>query len=180
MSKEHWHDYAWAPLPWDEIFERVWHQEDDSIYRVPFTGYAHLVRTAEVPPYVPAGPGVPYLEPYINSLDDADRPRLTDRWHGASRMTIEGDIPDGFAVSVQVSHHPGWHAFQDGTPVPVTQDPIGFLLLHPTPARASTIELRFTGSRQQKLFTAFSALCWVGAVAMLIRSLRRQPPILEK
>lgn len=172
-SREHWRDFAANPLPFDTMFERVWHAEDDSIYRVPFTGYAHLVRDAELPPYRPIGPGVPYLDPYIRALDDPAR-RLAARWVGSSQMTIEGRFPDGFAVSVLVAHDPGWRASQEGAQIPIEKDAAGFLVLRPRASKAAVVDLAYAGSIQQKLLTGVSAAVWLAALATLYRTRRRR------
>jgi hypothetical protein len=170
-SREHWRDMT-SVLPWDTMLERVWHEEDDYVYRVPFTGYAHLIRAGEGPAYVPIGPGLPYLKPLINALDDPRRQHLDSRWHGSSRMTIEGAIPSGYLVFVQVSHHAGWRAYQNDVSIHVEKSPAGYLVLHPTPADRSIIDLRFVGSTQQKTFTALS---FAACLAVLVTLLRKRP-----
>jgi hypothetical protein len=169
-SREHWRDFAANPLPWDEIIERVWHAEDDSIYRVPFSGYAHLARAGEVLTHLPIESGVEYAKPFLAAIADPSRPRVAARWKGASRMSIEGDVPEGFLMPVLVSHDPGWRAVQDGVEIPIERDGAGFLVLRPRPARTSTVELVFQGSIEQKVFTGISALVWLVAIRFRFRS----------
>ena len=173
-SREHWKDYAAGQLPFDQMLEPVWREEDDTIYRVPFQGYAHLIRDRQRVRYRPINHGVDYLDPYFEALDGPDRALLTDRWEGPNRMTIDGPIPTATVVSVMVSYHPGWCAKQNGKPVPVEPDGMGYMVLRPEIAAQSRIELDYTGSAEQKAFTAVSVVAWMVALAALRGSLRRK------
>ena len=42
-SREHYRDFK-NPRKFDGLLEAVWHEEDDTIYRVPFSSLAHVVR----------------------------------------------------------------------------------------------------------------------------------------
>ena len=63
-SKEFYRDQK-NPTKFEGLLERVYHQEGDSIYRVPFTSYAHLVRKDEIPAALPVGGNVKLIEPYL-------------------------------------------------------------------------------------------------------------------
>jgi len=56
-------------------------------------------------------------DPYSLAIDDTSRPKLTASWRGSSRLNVQGPIPEGQWVSVQVNHDPDWHAEQDGRPI---------------------------------------------------------------
>ena len=173
-SREHWKDYAAGQLPFDLMLERVWREEDDNIYRVPFQGYAHLIRERQRLRYPPIRRGADYLDPYFEVLDSSERGALKDRWEGPNRLAIEGPIPMATVVSVMVSYDSGWRARQNGKPIPVEKDGMGYMVLRPESAEMSRIDLHYVGSAEQKAFTAVSAVAWVVALTALRRSLRRK------
>ena len=107
------------------------------------------------------------LERYVAATEDATRPLLRMRWLGTNVMAIEGQVPPGKLISVQVNAHPGWRAFQDGREIAIHGDNLGFMVLHATPAAATRIELQYRGTLEQRLMALVSALAWTSAVLSL-------------
>jgi hypothetical protein len=140
-SREHYRDFK-NPRKFEGLLEAVWREEDDVIYRVPFPSLAHLAGTA------PAA--------------------LPVTWRGPSELGIEGAIPAGQVVSLLVNYDPGWMASQDGRPIAIDQDGLGFMVLRANPSQAARIELQFRSSLEQRLMAAVSLLCWLGSLAALI------------
>jgi uncharacterized membrane protein YfhO len=85
-------------------------------------------------------------------------------------MAIEGQVPPGKLIAVQVNAHPGWHAFQDGREIAIDRDKLGFMVLRAAPAAATHIELQYRGTIEQRLMTLVSALAWTGAILSLFLS----------
>ncbi len=167
-SREFYRDFR-NPAKFEGLLERVYVREGDVVYRVPFVSYAHLVRPEEMPGRVPTGRDAVLLESYVKAIEDPERPKLESRWAGASALEIRGRVPEGMRVSVQVTHHPGWKAFQDGAPVPVEKDALGFLLLKPRPAPQASIRLIFESGLGTKIAAAISVLAWLGGIAWWFR-----------
>ncbi len=171
-SREYYRDFKF-PNEFDGVLERVYHRDGDSVYRVPFHGYAHLLRPRELPPRLPLATDLKLMEPALAAMDDPARPRLESRWHGTSELAIEGPIPEGMLVWVQVTHDPGWRAFQDDRQIPTAVDKLGFLVLWPRPAPHSRIALRYDGTREQKVMAGISGVAWLCALGRLWWSRRR-------
>jgi hypothetical protein len=169
-SEEHWRDFA-DPTRIDTTLERVWQEGDNQIYRVPFAGWAHLVGPAEYPQGRVLNENARVLEPLVAAMDDPAR-RLETAWQGVSRLSIQGAIPDGLLVSTRVAHDEGWRATQDGRPLPVEADAMGFVMLRPAPSSATAIELSFQPPAEQVFMTVVSALAWVGAILLVARERR--------
>ena len=85
---------------------------------------------------------------------------------------MTGAAPPGHLVAVQVNADPGWRATQDGHEIPITQDKLGFVVLHPTPAATTQIELRFQGTLEQRLMAALCALAWIASLVAFFRTRR--------
>ncbi|MBI3280714.1 MAG: hypothetical protein HYZ57_12830 [Acidobacteria bacterium] len=164
QSAEPYHDYS-NPRKFEGVLERVFHTADDSVYRVPFRSLAHVVRENEYPEY----PHQAWMHAFAAALIDPARPRLAASFHGASEIEIRGAVPPGTFVSVLVSYDPGWRAEQDGKPVSIAPDPLGFMKLAPATSPDTRIVLRFGPTAEQIVFAATSALAWLGAVGLLLR-----------
>jgi hypothetical protein len=104
------------------------------------------------------------LTRYVAAIEDAARPALRARWMDTSTLLVTGAAPPGHLVAVQVNADPGWRATQDGHEVPITQDKLGFVVLHPTPAATTQIELRFQGTLEQRIMAALCALAWIASL----------------
>jgi hypothetical protein len=150
----------------------VFETEDDRVYELPFASPAHLVGPEEV--MAPGRP--PAMELYVRAIEDAARPRLKVEWSGARALAVEGPVPEGMLVSLQVNEDPGWTAVQDGRPIAIASDGMGFMLLRPAPAAQARIELRYEGTGEQRAMAAVSALAWLGAIGAVLRRRREGRP----
>ncbi len=166
QSKEHYRDFK-NPWKFEGLLETVFSEGDDRIYRIPFRSLAHLVRPEELPEYPPIGGYLRFLHAYVAALDDASRPSLSANWRGGSRLDIEGHVPEGMLVALSVSFYEGWKATQDGKTIPIETNKLGFITLRPDASPAARIELRFDGTREQRVMAGVSALTWVAALAGL-------------
>lgn len=172
-SQEYYRDFK-NPRKFDGLLEAVHRDGDNVVYRLPFTSLAHLVRPEELPEEPPVGGYLEYLNPYVAAIDDPSRPKLQTRWGETSELQIEGPFPEGMRVSVQVTHDPGWVAHQDGRRLSIEPDRLGFMVLDPDPAPAGRIEMKYSGTTEQRLMGALSALAWIGGVGALW--IRRRAP----
>ncbi|MBM3794194.1 MAG: hypothetical protein FJW31_09000 [Acidobacteria bacterium] len=170
-SREHWRDVQNPELV-TALLEPVWKEGEDAIYRVPFRDLANFIRPVELPPGIPVGQHSGYIEPYIQAMEDADRPALTTRWDGVNALEIAApSVPAGMLITLRVSYDGGWRATQDGQPIPIATDYLGNILLTPrASAGPSRVRLHFSGSRQQMAGTLVSLL----AAAWCIRAVRRE------
>jgi hypothetical protein len=168
QSREYYRDFAspgdFAGLP------VAWHEQDDTIYTVVQPSLAHVVFAAELPKY-----RVPWaMASLAAAVDDPARPRLTAAWQDQNTLRITGAILPQALVYVHVSHHPGWRATQDGRPVTIERDNLGFMIVRAGATAQSTIELHYGGTTEQRVMAAISALAWMAALAALFRRRGRQ------
>lgn len=170
-SQEHWRDIRDHDLVAGKL-EPVWRDADDAIYRVPFHGLANFVLPAEVSFGIPVAKVAGYLVPYVHAMDNPDRPRITAESQGNNRIVLRSpEVQKGYLVTLRVSHHPGWRAWQDGRPIPVKSDPMGNLLLESRASeRASEIRLEYGPGWQQLTGTGLSLL----AAAACIMGIKRE------
>jgi uncharacterized membrane protein YfhO len=82
-------------------------------------------------------------------------------------LQVEGAIPEGRVISLQVNYDPGWRASQDRRPIPIERDRLGFMVLRANPSDAAHVELSYRGTLEQWLMAVLSALCWIGSIVAL-------------
>jgi hypothetical protein len=167
-SREHYRDFK-NPHKFYGILEKIWSEEDDAIYRVPFSSLAHVVEARELSLGQPYGVLSP-LDPYPAAIADPARPKLTATWSGVSDLWVQGPIPEGRLASVQVNHDPGWRAEQDGRAIPVERDLLGYLVLHANASPMAHIHLRYRGRPEQYIMAAVSAIAWIGSLVFFMKS----------
>ena len=177
-SREHYRDFK-NPGKFEGLLKAVYRHQDDVIYQLPGASLAHLVRPGELPQFPLMAGYLFLLQTYVTALDDPRRPDVKTNWRQTDDLLVEGPVPEGMVVSLQVTHDPGWTAFQQGHPVRIEKDKLGFMTLHARPSPSARIELRYRGTREQRMMAALSALAWAGALGGLLvrrRLLRRQSP----
>ena len=161
-SREHYRDFP-HPAEFANALPRVWQEEDDAIYAMPAPALAHLLHPAELPPWHHPRK----LLVYGAALDDTARPRLQATWEDAATLRIEGSVPPGMLIEVQVTDDSGWTAMQDGREIPRRTDMLGYIVLEAAPAAATTIRLHYRGTTEQRVMAGISAAAWIVAIAAL-------------
>jgi hypothetical protein len=167
-SKEYYRDFV-HPERLEEL-PVVYREGDDTIYRLPVPRLAQSVKPEELP-----GKDV---EPYVTAMGDAGRPVLRTQWLNTSTLVLDGETLPDHLVALQVNYDPGWHATQDGREIDTAEDRLGYLVLHATASPATHIELRYRGTREQRVMATLSALAWlllVGQAASLRRVVKTRP-----
>jgi len=171
-SREHYRDFK-NPRKFEGLLEVVWREEDDTIYRVPFSSLAHVVSPKELSIWHPMVL-LPAADPYSLAIADSSRPKLSVSWGGSSRLDVQGPIGEGQVVSLQVNYDPDWRAEQDGRPVVIERDRLGYMVLRAEASPAALIHLRYRGSLEQRIMAALSALVWIGCMAFAVGQLTGQ------
>jgi hypothetical protein len=134
LSREYYRDFK-NPRQFDGVLEPVWREEDDTIYKVPFSGVA--------------GAG-------LNAF-----------WQGPSDLWLEGPLPRSQPVSVKVNYDPGWRSEQDGRPIPVERDGLGFARLRANGSPMGRIHLKYRGTLEQYSMALLSAIAWIAGLAAM-------------
>ncbi len=171
-SKEYYRDFV-RPERVAKVLPPVYHIDDDTIYALPPHSLAHLVSPAEVAT-VDAREHVETLGAYVAAMEDPARPPLQAKWLDPSALDVTGPAPAGQLMAVQVNADPGWRATQDGREIGMTRDSLGFIVLHPAPAAAARVELRYHGTGEQRGMAALSAVAWIVSLGALFTSLRKR------
>jgi hypothetical protein len=166
-SREYYRDF-FRPERIANTLQPVYHLEDDTIYALPVRSLAHVISPSEM---IRADPVVhpDALQPFVSAIDDPARPLLTMNWSDPSHFSVSGAMPGGNIVAVQVTANGGWRATQDGRPLAIDTDRLGFMVLRPRPSSASRIEFSYIGTKEQRIMAGVSGLTWIAAILLLFR-----------
>jgi hypothetical protein len=163
-SDEHYRDYT-NPMKFDGALPRVHTDGDTWTYRVPFRSMAHLVRPDEQPPDAHRD----RIAGYVAAIDDSSRPMLNFRWVSNSLLEVTGPVPNGHDVAMAITYESGWEATQDGVPLRLWPNKLGFLVAGPRPSRNSVIRFEYRGTPEQRACAVLSLSVWIGTFLYLRR-----------
>jgi hypothetical protein len=96
------------------------------------------------------------VEKYVAALEDGSLPEAEFRWQGANRIHIRTEASPGQAISVQVTHHPGWHAKANGTSRQIEADGLGLMWLEPRCSGPCDVQLEYDGGAELRIDPANS------------------------
>jgi hypothetical protein len=185
-SQELWRGFG-HPKKFDGILPALWSVDDVTIYRVPLRSdsLAHVVPVSALVRRAPSGPrDTGDVEKYGAALEDRSLPAVEFRWEGRNRIHISAVAWPGQAVSVQVTHHPGWHAKANGISRQIKADGLGLMWLQPGCNGPCDVQLEYDGGTELLICRLLSAVAlaalvvfflW-GAVRAALRSLRGKDP----
>jgi hypothetical protein len=158
-SQEYWKPFAHAKK-FDGMLPVLWREDDVTIYKIPqrSASLAHVVPESALVRGNPAT--AEEIEPYTAALDDETLPAAESDWDGRNRMRIRTSISAGQVISIQVSHHPGWHASVNGRTAELHRDGLGLMSLKPPDIGPCDILLNYDGGTELRLarYLSYSAL----------------------
>lgn len=171
-SSEYFRDTR-LPEKYEGVLPRVHDNRGDRIYRLPYSGLAHLVDPIDtvVDPPLKAGPRA--LSRYLAAIHNPRVPRILTYSPSPSKLELRTPVPLGKILSVQMNYHPGWRVTQDGKPIATGSDALGFLLARVEPSANAHVVLEFQATRETRLFGWLSLLAWVVSFALCGRMLWR-------
>jgi len=175
-SREHYHPVV-NPHKFDGILPVLWHEEDDTIFRVPqrSQSLAHVIpRDAVVVRKPIHGLNTEPAKAYVAALDDTTLPLADLTWLSPSRGVIRTAMQPGHVISVQETWMPGWEARVGGRKVPVRGDQLGLMVIEPGCAGPCQIDLSFGVTREGWICRVLSAGVTLLAVAALLIPRRRR------
>jgi hypothetical protein len=153
----------------------LWREGDDVIYGIPArsTSLAHVMARGDLVRHrlnIPVH--LEEVERYVSALEKPSYPLAEIEWHRPARGTVKADLTQGQVLSLQICHHPGWHATVNGEPRRVFSDGLGLMAVEPGCQGRCTVELVYDGGWEATIARWFSritlalALLWCAARAM--------------
>ncbi len=160
------------PAKFRGLLPELWREGEDVVYQVPqrTASPARVVRLGDLvrrPP--PSAVDVGVLAGFVAALDDPSLPAASWRWLNRHEALITADLSREHALSIAISHHPGWEARVNGVRTAVESDGLGLMVLQPGCQGPCRIELVYTGGREMQ---AARVASWGGLLAGLLAAIR--------
>jgi len=158
-SQEAWKAFA-HPTKFDGRLPVLWSADDVTIYRVPLRteSFAHVVPESALVRHAPRSrTDTGEAETYVAALDNELLPAVEFRWEGKNRIHIRTRAWPGQAVSIQVTHHPGWHAKANGAVRQIKADGLGLMWLQPECSGPCDVQLEYDGGAELRICHVLSA-----------------------
>ncbi len=154
----------------------LWREEDTTIYQVPrrTPSLAHVVPESALVRRQPRGPrDIAGVERYVEALENPAYPEAGFRWEGRNTLRVQTRAARGQAISLQVSHHPGWRATVNGRPRSLERDGLGLMWLRPECDGPCEVLLHYDGGWELRIcrYLSFAALAALLVAPFLIRRL---------
>jgi hypothetical protein len=168
-SQELWKGFG-HPKKFDGILPALWSVDDVTIYRVPLRSdsLAHVVPESALVRRAPSGPrDTGDVEKYVAALEDRSLPTAESRWEDRNRIHISTVAWPGQAVSVQVTHHPGWHAKANGISRQIKADGLGLMWLQAGCNGPCDVQLEYDGGTELRICRLLSAVALSALVIFL-------------
>ena len=175
-SREHYHAVV-RTHKFDGILPILWHDEDDTIFRVPqrSPSMAHVMPREAIVSRQPihgldTGPALAY----VAALDDATLPLADLTWISPARATIRTSMSRSQVISVQETFMPGWQARVSGREVPVRSDKLGLIVIEANCDGPCRIDLSFGVTTEGWICRFLSGSVTLLAFLALLRTRRLQ------
>ena len=167
-SKEYWHGFT-HPEKFQSTLPVLWSEDGVTMYRVPLREFtlAHVVQESAIVRGVPKEPDdTEEVERFAASLDDPSLPGTAFDWEGRNRIRIHTNAAPGYALTIQVTHHPGWHATIAGKPQSIFKDGLGLMWMRPACTGPCEVVLDYDGGWELRLcrwlsWASLAAVAWV-------------------
>jgi hypothetical protein len=85
----------------------------------------------------------PELRKYVSVIEDPAQPAAALAWHGTDEFEVDAQLLPAHSILVQESWDSAWHADENGRPLSLQRDAMGFMLID-APEGKHHIRLRFT------------------------------------
>ena len=181
---ENWRD----PEKFRNLVPEIFRDGGDVIYGIPqrSDSLAHVISAKDIVTKSPAD--VTDLDPVralAAALEDVSLPLADLRWEGSNVAVVQADMHPDQLLFVQISYHPGWHAYVAGQKRPIHRDGLGFMIVEPNCSGPCQVRLVYDGGPEMymaKLASGMSLLAgfllagWTAARTLLRSSKARTTP----
>jgi hypothetical protein len=174
-STEIYHDWSKSEKFEGKLEKLYDDRTGNRIYRVPrrYDPLARVVDAARIHAIAPNSPQTDYaaLHRYVDAIERGPAAPLNLHRIGTDGIRIRTQIESGQRLLVQETYDPAWRAYSVGRPVPISRDPMGFLLLDPG-SGDHDILLRFETPFENRAGMVVSLMAAAAVLWMTVGQLR--------
>jgi hypothetical protein len=151
----------------------LWREGDDVIYGIPSRSHslAHAIAPADLVrmrPFVPSG--MDEVRKYVAALENPAYPLAEFTWLNPHQARVVAELSTDQLLSVQISHHAGWHASMSGQPRHVYGDGLGLMVVEPTCGGHCVVDLIYDGGWEMTLARIVSYLTILLGIGWVLRA----------
>jgi hypothetical protein len=160
------------PHKFDGILPVLWHEEDDTIFRVPqrSMSLAHVIPDSAVVSRQPIhGLDIDPARAYVAALDNARLPLAALTWLSPSHGVVRTSMNREQVISVQETWMPGWVARVGGRAARVYGDKLGLIVIEPGCDGPCEVDLSFGVTTEGWICRILSATVTLLALLALLR-----------
>jgi hypothetical protein len=179
-SVEVYHDYS-HPEKFQPALPAIFNDHKGIvIYRVPrrFAAIARVVERASLMAIGPprGGDDRETLLRYVSAIEHGPDSSPTVTRPTFESFDVRAAVSAGQAVLLQETFDPAWHAYSDGTALPIQQDALGFMLVA-APVGEHTIHFQFETPLENRIGWVLSVVTFLIVVMLLVRTPRALNPL---
>jgi hypothetical protein len=154
----------------------LWREGDDAIYGIPSRSHslAHVIKPGDlvrIRPFVPSG--MDEVRKYVAALENPAYPLAEFTWLNPHQASVVAELSEGEVLSVQISHHVGWHATVSGQPSRVYADGLGLMVIDPKRAGHCVVDLNYDGGLEMTVARVVSYLTILLGIGWVLRTRSR-------
>jgi hypothetical protein len=170
-SVEIYHDYS-HPEKFQTALPAIFNDHKGIIiYRVP-RRFAAIARVVERAPLMAigtprGGDDRETLLRYVSAIEHGPDSSPTVTRPNFESFDLQASVSAGQTVLLQETFDPAWHAYSDGTALPIQQDALGFMLVA-APRGEHTIHFRFETPLENRIGWVLSVVTFLMVVMLLI------------
>jgi hypothetical protein len=110
---------------------------------------------------------------YVAALEEPVYPLAEFTWINPHQARVVVELSKGQVLSVQISHHVGWHASVGGQPRRVYADGLGLMVIEPECGGHCVVELSYDGGLEMTVARIVSYLTILLGIGWVLRARSR-------
>jgi len=179
-SREHYPDFV-HPDKFRGVLPVLFDDGQGTVaYRIPRVrpGIGRVVERAAINTAQPvrSGDDAERLGRYVALVEDPAQPPAAVAWHGFDEVAVRTSTGAGQSVLLQETYDPSWHAYENGTELPVRPEPVMGFMLVDVGAGAHDLRFRFETPAENLAGRALLALALTALAGLLIQGIRHRAP----
>ena len=110
---------------------------------------------------------------YVAALENPAYPLAEFMWLNPHQARVVAELSEGQVLSVQISHHVGWHASVGGQPRRVYADGLGLMVIEPECGGHCVVELSYDGGLEMTVAKIVGYLTILLGIGWVLRARSR-------
>ena len=110
---------------------------------------------------------------YVAALENSAYPLAQFTWLNSHQAKVVAELSEGHVLSVQISHHAGWHASVSGQSRRVHADGLGLMVIEPECGGHCVVDLTYDGGLEMNVARIVSYSTILLGIGWVLRARQR-------